>query len=155
MKTRIAVVGLALGAVIALGARTSTASAQDAEQNKALFTVVVNQVYNAGDLALADDLVAKGVTSNGAALGRDGFKAMVKEQRAGGHRYTVDELVTDGDRVIGRVTQTAGGQSASEILVFRIQDGQITEQWSMADAPALRQQFGLRGGASASATSAN
>jgi predicted ester cyclase len=155
MKTRIAVVGLALGAVIALGARTSTASAQDAEQNKALFTVVVNQVYNAGDLALADDLVAQGVTNNGSALGRDGFKAMVKEQRAGGHRYTVDELVTDGDRVIGRVTETAGGQSASEILVFRIQDGQIVEQWSMADAPALRQQFGLRGGASASATSAN
>jgi predicted ester cyclase len=155
MSTRIAAVGLALGAVIALGGVTSKASAQDAEQNKALFTVVVNQVYNAGDLALADDLVAKGVTSNGAALGRDGFKAMVKEQRAGGHQYTVDELVTDGDRVIGRVTQTGGGQAASEILVFRIQDGQVTEQWSMADAPALRQQFGLRGAASGPAASAN
>jgi hypothetical protein len=54
------------------------------------------------------------------------------------------------------VTQAGGGgQSASEILVFRIQDGQITEEWSMADAPALRQQFGLRGTASAPGTSAN
>ena len=155
MKIRIAAVGLVLGAVVALGSATSKVSAQDAEQNKALFTVVVNQVYNAGDLALADDLVAKSVTSNGAALGRDGFKAMVKEQRAGGRQYTVDELVTDGDRVIGRVTQAGGGQSASEILVFRIQDGQITEQWSMADAPALRQQFGLRGTASVPGASAN
>ena len=156
MSIRIAAVGLALGAVVALGSATSKASAQDAEQNKALFTVVVNQVYNAGDLALADDLVAKSVTSNGAALGRDGFKAKVKEQRAGGRKYTVDELVADGDRVIGRVTQAGGGgQSASEILVFRIQDGQITEEWSMADAPALRQQFGLRGTASAPGTSAN
>ena len=155
MRIRIAAVGLALGAVVALGSTTSKASAQDAEQNKALFTVVVNQVYNAGDLALADDLVAKSVTSNGAALGRDGFKAMVKEQRAGGRPYRVDELVTDGDWVIGRVTQAGGGQSASEILVFRIQDGQIIEQWSMADAPALRQQFGLRGTASVPAASAN
>ncbi len=155
MKIRIAAVGLVLGAVVALGSATSKVSAQDAEQNKALFTVVVNQVYNAGDLALADDLVAKGVTSNGAALGRDGFKSMVKEQRAGGRQYTVDELVTDGDRVIGRVTQAGGDQSASEILVFRIQDGQITEQWSMADAPALRQQFGLRGTASVPGASAN
>ena len=155
MRIRIAAVGLALGAVAALGSATSKASAQDAEQNKALFTVVVNQLYNAGDLALADDLVAKSVTSNGAALGRDGFKAMVKEQRAGGRHYTVDELVTDGDRVIGRVTQAGGGQSASEILVFRIQDGQIIEQWSMADAPALRQQFGLRGTAPAPGASAN
>jgi predicted ester cyclase len=155
MRIRIAAVGLALGAVAALGSATSKASAQDAEQNKALFTVVVNQLYNAGDLALADDLVAQSVTSNGAALGRDGFKAMVKEQRAGGRQYTVDELVTDGDRVIGRVTQAGGGQSASEILVFRIQDGQIIEQWSMADAPALRQQFGLRGTASGPGAAAN
>jgi predicted ester cyclase len=155
MKTRIAAVGLAVGAVIALGGLTSTASAQDAEQNKALFTVVVNQVYNAGDLALIDDLIAKNVTSNGTALGRDGFKAMLKDQRAAGREYRVDELVTDGDRVIGRVSETGGGPSTSEILVFRIQDGQITEQWNMTDAPALRQQFGLRGGTSAPAASAN
>ncbi|HTC23355.1 MAG TPA: ester cyclase [Gemmatimonadales bacterium] len=155
MKTRIAAVGLAVGALVALGGLTSRVSAQDAEQNKALFSVVVNQVYNAGDLALADDLVAKNVTSNGTALGRDGFKAMVKDQRAAGKQYSVDELVSDGDRVIGRVTQSGGGPSASQILVFRIQDGQIVEAWSMADAPALRQQFGLRGGAAGQAASAN
>jgi predicted ester cyclase len=156
MRTRMAVVGLAAGAVLALGGATSTASAQDADQNKALFSVVVNQVYNAGDLALADDLVATNITNNGSPLGRDGFKAMVKDQRAGGAQLKVDELVADGDRVIGRVTQTgASGDPKSEILVLRIRDGQITEQWTMADEPALRQQFGLRGTASAPAVSAN
>ena len=155
MRTRIAAVGLAVGALVALGGAFSTVSAQDADQNKALFTVVVNQVYNAGDLALADDLVAKNVTNNGTPLGREAFKAMVKEQRAQapGRRLRVDDLVADGDRVIGRVTETgAAGGPMSEILVFRIQDGQIVEQWTMADAPALRQQFGLQGGPAAPAS---
>jgi predicted SnoaL-like aldol condensation-catalyzing enzyme len=155
MKTRITAVGLALGAVVALSGATSMASAQDADQNKALFTVVVNQVYNAGDLALADDLVAKGITNNGAPMGREAFKAAAKEQRAAGRQLKVDELVADGDRVIGRVTQTAAGQTTSQILVFKIEDGQVTEQWTMADAPALRQQFGLSGTSSAPGASAN
>lgn len=156
MRTRIAVVGLAAGALLALSGATSTASAQVAEQNKALFTVVVNQVYNAGNLALVDDLVANNVTNNGSPLGRDAFKAMVKDQRAAGKQLKVEELVADGDRVIGRVTQTgASGDPKSEILVLRIRDGQITEQWTMADEPALREQFGLRGTSSATAVSAN
>jgi hypothetical protein len=54
------------------------------------------------------------------------------------------------------VTRTgASGDPKSEILVLRIRDGQVTEQWTMADEPALRQQFGLDGSASAPATSAN
>lgn len=156
MRTRMALVGLAAGAVLALGGATSTASAQDADQNKALFSVVVNQVYNAGDLALADDLVATNITNNGSPLGRDGFKAMVTGQRAAGGQLKVDELVADGDRVIGRLSRTGGsGDPKSEILVLRIRDGQVTEQWTMADEPALRQQFGLRGTAAAPAASAN
>lgn len=156
MRSRIALVGLAAGVVLALSGATSTASAQDAEQNKALFSVVVNQLYNAGDLALADDLVAKDITNNGSPLGRDAFKAMVKDQRAAGGQLKVDELVADGDRVIGRVTRTgSSGDPKSEILVLRIRDGQVTEQWTMADEPALRQQFGLSGTASAPAVSAN
>jgi predicted ester cyclase len=156
MRTRIAVVGLAVGAMAALSGATSVASAQDAEQNKALFTVVVNQLYNAGDLALADDIVAKGITNNGAPLGRDGFKAMVKEQRAAGRQLKVDELVSDGDRVIGRVSGSGtAGLPASQIMILRIQDGQVVEQWTMNDAPALRQQFGLSGASSAPSASAN
>ena len=156
MRTRIAVVGLAVGAMVALSGATSVASAQDAEQNKALFTVVVNQVYNAGDLALADDLVAKGITNNGTPLGRDGFKALVKEQRAAGRQLKVDELVSDGDRVIGRVSGSGtAGVPANQIMILRIQDGQVVEQWTMNDAPALRQQFGLTGVSSAPSVSAN
>lgn len=139
MRTRIGALALVLGVAVAW---TSPAAAQDAEQNKALYTVVVNQVFNQGDLALADDLIAKDVTHNGSPFGRAGFKTMVKQMRdkAPSARYAVTELVADGDRVVGRVTRDGG---PAEIVVLRIQDGQVTEHWSMADEPSLRAQFGL------------
>jgi len=151
MRTRIAAVGLA---VVALAGAIRSASAQDADQNKTLFTVMVNQVYNAGDLALVDDLVAQNVSSNGAPLGRDGFKTLVKDERAKapGRTLKVDDLVTDGDRVIGRLSSSTG---AGEILVLRIRDGQVTEQWTMADEPALRKQFGFHEAPRPAGTSAN
>ena len=151
MRTRIAAVGLA---VVALAGATSKASAQDADQNKTLFTIVVNQVYNGGDLALIDDLVSKNVSHNGTPLGREGYKALVKDERTKdpSRKLTVNELVTDGDRVIGRLSSSTG---SGEILVLRIQDGQVTEQWTMADEPALRKQFGLKENPGQSGTSAN
>jgi len=148
MRTRIAAVGLALVAL------TGTASAQDAEQNKTLFTVVVNQVYNAGDLALVDGLVASNVTNNGAPLGRDGFKSLVKDTRAKtpGLQYKVADMTVDGDKVIGPAD---GASGSGEIMVLRIQDGQVTELWTMADEPALRKQFGLRENTPLTGTTAN
>jgi predicted ester cyclase len=148
MRTRIAAVGLALVAL------TGTASAQDAEQNKTLFTVVVNQVWNTGDLALVDGLVAENVTNNGAPLGRDGFKALVKEarERTPDLQYKVDDMAVDGDRVIGRLTAAS---TPGEIMILRIRDNQVTELWTMADEPGLRKQFGLRGSPPATGTTAN
>ena len=137
MRTRIGALALVLGAAAAW---TSPAVAQDAEQNKALFTVVVNQVFNHGDLALADDLIAKNVTHNGSPQGRDSFKKMVTEQRQAAAPYNVADVVADGDRVVGRLTRSGG---AAEIMVLKIRDGQVTEYWSMADEPSLRAQFGL------------
>jgi predicted ester cyclase len=139
MRTRIGALALVLGIAAAW---TSPAAAQDAEQNKALYTVVVNQVFNHGDLALADDLIATDVTHNGSPFGRASFKTMVKEMRetSPATRYTVTELVADGDRVAGRLTREGG---PAEIVVLRIQDAQVIEHWSMADEPSLRAQFGL------------
>jgi predicted ester cyclase len=150
MRTRIGGLALVLGLAAVWG---TPAAAQDAEQNKALYTVVVNQVFNQGDLALADDLIAEDVTHNGSAYGRASFKSMVKEMRekAPSARYTVTDLVVDGDRVVGRLTRDGG---AAEIVVLRIQDGQVTEHWSMADEPSLRAQFGLNP-ASGSTTAPN
>ncbi len=113
---------------------STTASAQGAEapNNKLVFAVVVNQIFNQGQLGLVDDVVAKNVTNNGTPLGRDGFKALVKDLRtiAPDLTLTVDDVVTRGDRVIGHVTQLGGGASESRIILLRIDDGVVQEHWT-------------------------
>jgi predicted SnoaL-like aldol condensation-catalyzing enzyme len=139
---------------------STTASAQDgdAKNNKLVFAVVVNQVFNKGELALVDDFMAKDVTNDGAPLGRDGFKAMVKDLRtiAPDLKIRVDDVVTQGDRLIGHVTQIGGGASESRIILLRIHDGVVHEYWSWAAEPGSPHQFGQHaGGARQPAASAN
>jgi predicted SnoaL-like aldol condensation-catalyzing enzyme len=155
--------GMAWVAVaVALGVSssvTSSAAAQDNDQNQnqAVFALVVNQVFNGGDLALVDDLVATDVTDNGSPLGRDGFKAMVQSLRAKnpGYKLAIDAVSTQGDRVIGRVTETDSAGTDSRLVVLRIADGQVKEYWNLADEPALRQQFGLGAPGARPSTSSN
>jgi predicted SnoaL-like aldol condensation-catalyzing enzyme len=130
---------------------STTASAQeaDARNNKLVFAVVVRQIFNEGNLALADDFMAKDVTNNGAPLGRDGFKALVKDLRtiAPDLTLTVDDIATQGDRVVGHVTQVGGGASERRIILLRIDDGVVREYWSWADQLAQPGSFGLRAAA--------
>lgn len=128
---------------------TTTASAQDAQNNKLVFAVVMRQIFNEGNLALADDFIAKDVTNNGAPLGRDGFKTLVEELRtvAPDLTLTVDDVATQGDRVIGYVTQQGGGASERRVIVLTIDDGLVREYWSWAAQPAEPSPFGLRVGA--------
>ncbi|MGE5685873.1 MAG: ester cyclase [Gemmatimonadota bacterium] len=127
----------------------TTASAQDTENNKLVFAVVLRQIFNQGDLALADDFIARDVTNNGAPLGRDGFKALVKELRTTvpDLSLTVDDVATQGDRVIGYVTQEGGGASERRVIALTIDDGLVREYWSWAAQPAEPSPFGLRVGA--------
>lgn len=127
----------------------TTASAQDAQNNKLVFAVVVRQIFNEGNLDLADAFIAKDITGDGAPLGRDGFKALVKELRtiAPDLALTVDDVAIQGDRVIGYVTQKGGGASERRIIVLTIDDGLVREYWSWAAQPAEPSPFGLRVGA--------
>jgi predicted ester cyclase len=145
MKTRMATLGLALAAVAAWSGATTPVAAQDAEQNRAMFSLIVNQVFNGGDLALVDNLVAKDVTADGAPLGRTGFKSLVQDLRthAPAYKLQIDDVATDGDRVVGRVTEKSGTAMTSRLMVLRISEGQVKEYWSLSDDPALRRQFGL------------
>lgn len=124
---------------------STTAWAQDgdAENNKLVFAVVVRQIFNQGNLALADDLVAQDVTSNGAPVGRDGFKALVKHLRAVAPdlSLTVDDVATQGDRVVAHVTQMGGGASERRVIVLTIEDGMVREYWSWAAQAAVPDPF--------------
>jgi predicted SnoaL-like aldol condensation-catalyzing enzyme len=129
---------------------STTASAQgaDALHNKLVFAVVVNQIFNQGKLALVGDFMAKDVTNNGAPLGREGFKALVKDLRARTPdlKLTVNDVVTQGDRVLGHVTQTGGGASERRVILLRIDGGLVQEHWSWPAPPGSPRPFdGLKG----------
>jgi predicted ester cyclase len=142
---------ITLALLCAASGWSTTASAQeaDAQNSKLVFAVVVRQIFNQGNLALVDDFVAEDVTNNGAPLGRDGFKAMVKDLRtiAPDLEITVDDVVTRGDRIIGHVIQMGGGASEGRIMLLRIDDGVVHEYWSWAAQPGLPHLFGHRAGA--------
>jgi predicted SnoaL-like aldol condensation-catalyzing enzyme len=137
---------MALALLCAGSGWNTTASAQDADaqDNKLVFAVVVNQIFNQGKLALVGDFMAKDVTINGVPLGRDGYKALVKDLRTTEPdlKLTVDDVVTQGDRVIGHVTQTGGGSSERRIMLLRIDHGLVQEHWSWPAQPGQPRPFG-------------
>jgi len=141
---------MALALLCAGSGWNTTASAQDADplDNKLVFAVVVNQIFNQGKLALVGDFMAKDVTINGVPLGRDGYKALVRDLRTiePDLKLTVDDVVTQGDRVIGHVTQTGGGTSERRIMLLRIDHGLVEEHWSWPAQPGSPRPFnGLEG----------
>jgi hypothetical protein len=128
--------------VLCTGSGWSTAaSAQNpgAENNRLVLAVVVRRIFDEGNLALADDFVAEDVTNNGAPLGRDGFKALVRDLRAVAPdlALTVDDVAIQGGRVIGYVTQKGGAASERRIIALTIDDGLVREYRSWAGV-ALR-----------------
>ena len=149
MRKRIAGLGIAIAAMGAASRAWNTASAQqDPEQSKALFTLLIDKVFNAGDLALADGLVARNVTNDGSRMGRDAFKARLAAGRRQDpdRQLLVDDIVTQDDLVIGRVTPVGGSVAESRVVILRVRDSQVVEYWSLADEPALGRQLGLRAG---------
>ena len=127
---------------------STTASAQDADapNNKLVFAVVVHQIFNQGQLALVDDVVAKNVTNNGTPLGRDGFKTLVRDLRgiAPDFKLTIDDVMARGDRVIGHLTQRAGGVTESRTILLRIDDGLVQEHWSWTTPSRVPYAVSLR-----------
>jgi steroid delta-isomerase-like uncharacterized protein len=109
---------------------------------------------------LAEELVSADFVSHGPqappAYGPDGLRARVKvyQDALDGH-WTVEELVSTGDRVIARWTGSGTHRaelmgidptdkpiSVEAISIFRIADGRIAEEWTVWDALGLLQQVG-------------
>ncbi len=109
MRERIAGLGIAIAAMgAASGAWTRASAQQGPEQSKALFTLLIDKVFNAGDLALADGLVARNVTNDGSRMGRDAFKAMLvagPSRRAGHTAAGLGELTRTHINTIARCTR--------------------------------------------------
>ena len=126
----------------------TTAAAQDAaaQSNELVFALVVNRIFNQGALSLVDDLLAKDVSTNGVPLGREGFKAMIKDLRAGrpDFKLTVHDVAATEELVLGHVTQAGGGTLQGRVILLRIDRGWVTEIWSWPDQPPSSLGLGAR-----------
>jgi len=126
----------------------TTAAAQDAavQSNELVFALVVNRIFNQGALSLIDDVMAKDVSTNGVPLGREGFKAMIKDLRADrpDFKLMVHDVAATEEFVLGHVTQAESGTLERRIILLRIDRGWVTEVWSWPDQPPSSLRLGAR-----------
>ena len=133
------------------------------ENNKLIIRKFFEEVYNKGNLEMADELVSPGYIShnklNLEVLGSAGIKkAAAMQRQAFPDQVTVlDDIIAEGDRVVVRGHDTGThtgalfmGISASGnkfnvtwIDIFRVADGKLQEAWLEIDIEDFRKQ--LRG----------
>jgi steroid delta-isomerase-like uncharacterized protein len=131
------------------------------EANKALVRQMEEALFNRRNLAAVDEFLAPGYVLRTAAEGAPSDREAVREAIAAylqgfpDLHISIDELIADGDRVVGcfTFTGTHGGDlfgipptgrriSVRQIAIYRIADGQVAEEWEVSDQLGLMQQLG-------------
>jgi predicted ester cyclase len=149
-------------------------------QNRAAFERLVDEAWNAGNLAVTDQIYHPDATypSNPSLpLGSQGIKAIVGMYRQAMPDFRVEfkNLLSDGDMLLAWLSQSgtqsgdltlapgasagvgvgvpATGKKASwgQIIIARFAAGKIVESWSNEDILGLMQQLGVGGSASSGA----
>jgi ketosteroid isomerase-like protein len=124
------------------------------EQNKATvrrYFEAMNAVYETGDFSPLDGLIAPDYVyhaETGDLRGIEGMRELVSAYRAAfpDVRFTVEDIVAEGDRVVVRFTavgtQRGESISVSVIDLLRLRDGQIVEDWERFDLLNMLTQLG-------------
>ena len=133
------------------------------EENKAIVRRVMEEVWQKGNLAVVDELIAPAFVfhdPNFEVHGPDGFKEMVTASRTAfpDIRATIHDQIAEGDTVMTRFTQhcthegefgwfgiapTGKQLTIAGIDVNRIEDGKIVERWLSFDLLGMLQQMGV------------
>jgi steroid delta-isomerase-like uncharacterized protein len=133
------------------------------EANKVIVVQLYEEVFNKGDLDLADKLVAPNAVNHdpaappnipGGALGVKAVVTMLRSAFPDDH-HTIEDLVAEGDKVVVRLTHSGTHQGSllglaptgkqinnTSIHIFRIASGKIVEVWANRDDLGLMQQLG-------------
>ncbi len=132
-----------------------------ADVNKHILRRFFEELFNTGDLSIADEIVADNYINHnnipGEPPGRAGLKAFVTLLRTSfpDIQFTVDDQIAEGDKVVTRLhfTGTHQGEFAgvpptgkpvkvTAINIQRVSGGQIQETWLDWDALGTMQQLG-------------
>ena len=132
-----------------------------AEENKALVRRFVQEVYNRGNLDVADELLATNFVDHdflsGEEVGPEDYKRAITGLRAATSdlHFSIKEQIAEGDKVvtrcIGRGTHDRGVDplgfaptgnqiSIENIAINRVVEGKIVKEWSVSDISSLWQQ---------------
>ena len=130
------------------------------DQNKAIATRFVQEVFVEADEQAADELTAADFVPHswpGVEHGVDALKQAQRRVSAGldDVRMTIEDVIAEGDKVVVRLIshgRHAGefmgmppsdkAYDISEIHIFRIADGKVAEHWRDADMLGMLRQLG-------------
>ena len=131
------------------------------EENKVIFQVITDELFNHKNLGVLDEYLSSDYTNHTAPPGMptdaNGQKLLFKMyiEAFPDMRYTIDDLIAEGDKVVARHTVRAthagelmGIPPSSKSVVFsgitimRIVESQITDHWGITDMLSLWQQIG-------------
>jgi steroid delta-isomerase-like uncharacterized protein len=133
------------------------------EQNKAIVRRLVEELWNKGNLSLADELFAPTYTHHDASTpdvgrGPEGEKKRVTLYRTAfpDLRLTVEDMIAEGETVVARwscrgahrgdlsgIAPTGKQFAISGVTIARFAGGKMVEGWVNWDALSLMQQLGV------------
>jgi steroid delta-isomerase-like uncharacterized protein len=131
------------------------------EANRAIVARFYETALNAGDVTVLEELASPDYEEHDPipdqGTGRDGLRDRVRMiVDAFGQRFTVEDVIAEGDRVVVRWTgsgthvgefmgipPTGRSFTISGIDIYRMADGKMAEHWHVVDQLALLGQLGL------------
>lgn len=132
------------------------------EDNKAVINRLYEEVFNKGNLALVDELIAPNYVSHAPGgqefKGTDGFKQFVTQSRAvlPDLKMTLEHIVAEGDKVAhtARMQGTFNGEymgitpTGKQVIITnttisRFEGGKEVEAWMNYDQLSMYQQMGI------------
>ena len=132
------------------------------EENKAQFRRTFEEMFNQGNLAVADDLIAPDFLNHEAPPGNnrgpESARQLVAWLRSAfpDLHYTIEELIAEGDTVVGRVTMsgthhgpfqgippTGRSFQQTQMHFVRFRNGKGIEHRAVRDDLGMMQQLGV------------
>ncbi len=131
------------------------------EENKAIVKRIVQEIWNGGNLGLADELISPDYVDNvggsGTPVGPEGFKDAVNGVREAFPDFaiTINDMISEDDKVamvwtfIGTHKGELMGIAPTEKLIefdgvylYRFKDGKLVERSGIRDTSKLLSQLG-------------
>lgn len=132
------------------------------EENKALGRRWTEEVWNKGNLAAMDELLAANFVFHWAPPGvptnAEGYKQVVTMFRSAFQemKISIEDMIAEGDKVATRWTgrsthkgdfmgipATGKQVTTTGITINRVEGGKITEEWNEMDMMGMMQQLGV------------